>query len=72
MSGVAGTLDVRVVLFGDDAVEVRELARAFIAAACDAAPYGASVRQQRLYLGLPADLREEFDAAINELLEEAA
>ena len=69
---VAGTLDVRVVLFGDDAVEVREIARAFIAAACDAAPYGASVRGQRLFLRIPPNLRDEFDAAINDLIEEAA
>jgi hypothetical protein len=69
---VAGTLDVRVVLFGDDAVEVREIARTFIAAARDAAPYGASVREQRLYLGLPPNLRDEFDAAITSLLEESA
>ncbi len=68
---VAGTLDLRIVLFADDAVQVRELAQMFIAAARDAAPYGASIRGQRLYLGLPPNLREEFDAAINDLLEEA-
>lgn len=68
----AGTLDIRVFVFGEDREEVQERAAAFLDATREAAPYGASVRGHRLYPGLPAKAKADFTAAVDELLREAA